>query len=202
MLRLAPLLVLLVAGCLGAPALSPPGPLAPQGPADDGVRVVAIRVEPLVHAIDLQDDLSWRACTRGVGEACHGPASLLGGTTGVEWDIDVHDFADAQALFWRVALDLRWDGGPGQSPPALRLEVAVTRPCGAFCVQDRVIEALEGDGALRLAPHDIFLVPGETGIRLRIQPVDSSTPAADDIAYDLRGYAAGFRAVAPPVDLA
>lgn len=153
-----------------------------------------------MHAIDLRDDLSWRACTRGVGEACHGPAAFLG-TTGVEWDVDVYDFADAQALFWRVALDLQGSGGPGQPAPALRLELAVTRPCGAFCVQDRVIERLEGNGVLRLEPTDIFLAPGETGVRLRIQPVDGSTPAPDDIVYDLKGYAAGFRAVGPPVAL-
>lgn len=195
MLRWLALGAFLLSGCVAAPQVPP----ALAAPVDaDGVSVVAVRVEPLVHEVEVADRLVWRTCTGVVGSGCHGSAAFLGGSTGYEWESDTHDYADAQALFWRIALDLQWDSEPGPAVP-LRMAIAVTEPCGALCVRERVIESLEAETHIQLPPTDIYLEPGETGLRVRIEPVDGATPTTGDIHYELQGYAAGFRAAGAPI---
>lgn len=190
------LLLLVLSGCLAAPVAPP----AEAEGLDDGWEATAVRVEPLVHEMDLQDSLSWRACLVGLDNGCEGRASGLGGSTGVEWEIDEHDFADPQALFWRFAVLLQQkESIDGEADRPLHVELAVTRPCGVLCVKERVVLSTSGSEEVRIEPRDLFLEPGETGLRLRVHPDDMATPSATPIRYTLQGYAAGFRAADDPI---
>lgn len=192
----AALLVLALPGCLGVPAAVP----VEDGPVDSEWEAIAVRVEPLVHPIDLTDRLTWRACLVGLDNGCEGRASGLGGSTGVEWEIDEHDFADPQALFWRFAVLLQQEESvDGEAARPLHVELAVTRPCGVLCSKERLVFSTGGSDEVRIEPRDIFLEPGETGLRLRVQPGDMATPSATPVRYTLQGYAAGFRAADEPI---
>lgn len=193
--RLALAVVLLLSGCLTAAPQAQPTP----PPAEEGWQATAVRVEPLVHEIVVRDQLGWRACTLVLDAGCQGRAGGLGGSTGVEWEIDEHDYADPEALFWRFAVRVQWGAQAGEAVRSLHAELAVTQPCGVLCTQERIILASNGVGELRIEPRDIFLEPGETGLRLRLRPDDMSTPSTASIEYTLQGYAAGYRAAGPTI---
>lgn len=193
MLRLAPAaLVLLLSGCLAAaPATVQELPAQP----DDGVVVTATRVEPLVHWVDDHGAFQARLCQ---GEPCT--------TVGFENEPRVDDFGDPAALFWRVAL--RAESQPRAGPTAaggtgVRMEVFATAPCGIACVKERLVARDDTRGHAGFDALDVYLQPGETGIRVRLVPLGSPEGYIGDnrLEYRLHGAVGGFRPVADPVIL-
>ena len=194
-------LVLVLSGCLAAGSPAPPE--AEAGPQPDGAMVVtATRVEPLLHWVDVRERIESRPCPLG-DEPCSW--RLAGSQSpGLDYDVPVHDFGDPLALFWRVAL--RADSDPravGGTPVfgGLRMEVAATRPCGIDCVRERLVAQDETQGHAGFDSLDVYLEPGETGVRVRLVPLGSPQAYVGEnrLDYRLHGAVGGFRAVADPV---
>lgn len=180
-------LLLALSGCLASPPATLPLPVV----EDDGVSVTATRVEPLVHAVDAAGRIESRLCDPLAPE-CPGPGAF-------DWPRPTFDFADPLALFWRVNVNVEWRSLAPQE--GLQLTAYATRPCGIDCVRERKVVAAEEVEAPHLHDLDIYLNPGETGVRLRIEPVGAMETAWGDagIEYRLHGVVGGYRAVAAPV---
>ncbi len=194
MLRLAAALVLLLlSGCLA----SAPAPLAvaPMAP-DDGVVVTATRVQPLAHSLDREGRIAAHACQREQPDGC--TFAMLGPGSGFQWESPTFDSGDPRALFWRVTAVAEWS--TQARVDRMRLEVAATTPCGIGCLEEREVEAVEGPDLLQVDHLDVYLEPGETGIRLRLQPIGTmETTLVHDIDYHIVGEVVGYRAAGPPV---
>ena len=188
--------LLLLSGCLAAGAPATPDAL-PGAKPDDGLVVTATRVEPLLHWVDAHD--AFQALV------CQGPGDHCGSTIGLETYPRVQDFGDPAALFWRIALRAESEpqGNPGTGATGLRMEVSATKPCGAGCVQERPIAFDETRGHTGFDALDVYLQPGETGVRVRLVPLGQPEAyvGGNRLEYHLHGAVGGFRAVAEPVVL-
>lgn len=190
-LRLAVVaLVVAVSGCV---ASTVPAPLPAPAP-EDGFAVMATRVEALVHAVDARGRIESQLCDARTPD-CRAP-------TAFDWPRPTFDFADPLALFWRVSVQVTWDS---QAPrDGLELTVYATKPCGIDCIRERKVGTAGDVEVPRLQDFDIYLQPGETGVRLRLQPVGSMEAAWGEagITYHVQGAVGGYRAVADPVRIA
>lgn len=184
-------LVLLLSGCLAA---APVQEVEPEAPSDEGMVVTATRVEPVVHHVDEVGRIAARVCVER-GDTC----DMGLGMYGLQWETPTRDFADPAALFWRVNLRADWESESLVS--ALRMTVYITKPCGIACVKVREIASVEDPIAPTIEDLDLFLVPGETGVRIRLETVGNTETSLGEAAvdYHLYGGVAGFRPVAAPV---
>ena len=194
------LLMLLFAGC-AAPvhpeALLPAGP-APEpatGPPD-GFMATLTRVEPVRTLIDRQGEFQERVCTSGA------PCLLQEGVGAAP---DRQNITESRALLWRAALQVEWTKRNPQAPP-VRLSLWAVAPCddgGAHCVREtRQLVLAPAASPARIAPDDVFLQEGETGVQVRLV-LDRADPAAEalgplDVHYHLRGWVAGYVPVGAP----
>lgn len=186
-------LILLLSGCLAA---APVQDVQPAPVDEDGMLVTATRVEPVVHAVDEVGRIAARPCIDRE-QACN-----MGlGAYGLAWDTPTRDFADPAALFWRVNLRADWESESLVS--SLKMTVYITKPCGIACVKAREVASVEDPIAPTIEDLDLFLAPGETGVRVRLETVGYTETSLGEAAvdYHLHGGVAGFRPVAAPVVL-
>lgn len=183
----------LAAGCL-APTPADPAAAAPVA---QGMVVTATRVEPLVHAVDEHGAIESRPCTEGEGDC---DMAVL--VAGLGWEAPVRDFGDPAALFWRVSLRADWTSHDSLVT-GLTMTVFATKPCGLACVRERQVGTVTGSSGPGFEALDVFLQPGETGVRVRLDPVGHTESAVSEarVAYWLHGRVAGYRAAAEPVVL-
>jgi hypothetical protein len=184
--------ILLLAGCIAsAPTASIEEPAAV--PADDGMVVTATRVVPLVHAVDERGTIEAEACTT----PRDGCASVLA----VVWEHPQSDFGDPLALFWRVKLHADWQSK--SLVTELRMTVFATKPCGVGCLDVREVATISDDASPGFDSLDVFLEPGENGLRIQLDPVGEAQTAVSEarIEYHLHGGVGGYRAASDPVVL-
>lgn len=192
MFRPAAVVVLLaMSGCLAAA----PVPVLTPAPAQDDLTVTATRVVPLVHEVDTWGRIAMHACPLTNSEGCE---NILVGQV----DEPTHDFGDPAALFWRVNVRVDWTSESLVS--GLRLSAYATTPCGPACLRERSVGSIEGGYSIALEGLEVFLEPGETGIRLRLQAQGTTEASWSEAAvdYHLAGTVAGYRPVADPVVIA
>lgn len=190
-------LALLLAGCAAAPAPAAVDAQADAVADDDGVQVVATRVEPLRHNVALAGSIEGRPCTGMTDECRFGT-----GGAGVTWDEPVADFGDAEALFWRA--DVSATSRSVLPNAGLHMVLYALKPCASGadgCFRERAVAEAHGPGTIAFNLVDVFLQPGEHGLRLRLQPTEHPEAAFGEagLDYEVKGWVAGFRAVSEPV---
>lgn len=150
---------------------------------------MATRVEPLVHPVEFNGRIE--------SYLCEPRASECSGT--FDWHHPAFDFADPLALFWRINVNVAWTSLAPQE--GLELSVYATVPCGIDCIRERKVTTAEDVQTPQLNNLDVYLRPGETGVRLRLEPLGSMQTSWGDagIEYRIDGAVGGYRAVAPPV---
>jgi hypothetical protein len=193
-------LVLLLSGCFTTP---PPAAIeaAEAVPDDDGMTVTATRVEPLVHEVDTHGRIQARTCQVGRLDStseCNGGGLVA---AGIAWEVPVRDFADPEALFWRVSLVAEWQSS--SLVEALRMTVFTTTPCGLACVDLRKVAEVEDPAHPGFDRLDVYLEAGETGVRIQLEPIGYTETTWSEAAvyYHLHGTINGYRPVASPVVL-
>lgn len=195
---LAAALLILLSGCLAAPA--PPGTMHEAAAPDEGMTVTATRVEPLVHEVDAYGRIQARPCgvgeVRTSGDRCNGGSAVA---AGIAWEVPIRDYADPAALFWRVTLAAPWQSA--SLVDALRMTVFTTTPCGLACVELRKVAETESPTSPGFERLDIYLQEGETGLRVQLEPVGYTETTWTEAAvhYHLFGAIGGYRPVAAPV---
>lgn len=190
-------LILAVSGCV-SPAAAPVNDVD-EAPADDGLRVTATRVEPLVHTVDETGRIANHACTTDEQD-CNDPTSI-GAVAGYQADMPVRDFGDPLALFWRVSLHADWSSKG--LPNGMVMTIYATTPCGIGCIKAREVTSDATGTSPGFDSLDVYLNPGETGVRVRLDVEETTTVwGAAGIDYHLHGTVGGYRAVGPPILLA
>lgn len=185
-------LILLLSGCLSTSTVQEVQDASSED--DDGMVVTATRVEPVTHAVDEVGRIAARLCID------RDPGCNVGlGMYGLAWDTPVRDFADPAALFWRVQLRAEWESESMVS--GMRMTVYLTKPCGIDCVRAREVASVEDALAPTIEGLDLFLAPGETGVRVKLEPVGAMETALGEAAveYHLQGGVSGFRPVSDPI---
>jgi hypothetical protein len=189
-------LVLLLSGCTGADEAA----VVEEVAAVSGMVTTVTRVVPITHTIDWDEAQAMRPCRLDGSTPCQQPLfSTPGATVGTTWNIPEWRVTDADALFWRLAVEVSWETENPFSGQA-RLDVFTVTPCGDGCWKERSIETLSGPSPLVMPETDIFLEAGETGLLLRAASLASGlTAPGADIEFHGDGYARGYVPAAPPV---
>lgn len=188
LLALAALFAL--AGCAA------PKPLAETVVPADDVQVFAIRVEPFTNVVDWHGVLVAKACDPTTTAPCRYPV-VGAAASPVGFDIAPQDnvFQEARGLFWRIQLNATWHSEPVQRP--ITVAWAMIRADGSV---SRELGNKTGTSNVDFPQRDIFLLEGETGIRLRVDVGDQYPFAVGKgIEFHVQGVVQAYLPASAPV---
>lgn len=193
-LRVLALLALIaLAGCAGPATLSTPATAAQR---EQDLQVYAIRVEPFTNAVDWHGELTPRACDPVNSSPCRYPVFGTAANP-IGFDVAPQDdlFQESRGLFWRVGLNATWHSDTVARP--ITMSWAVLKADGSL---SREIGNKTSDTGVDFPLRDVFLTPGETGIRLRVDLGDQYPFAiGKGIQFHVQGIVQAFLPASAPV---
>lgn len=168
-------------------------------PADDGVTVTAIRVEPIQYGRDQAGEFQQRPCNVPI-EPCNGLVVGAEGTgLGLTIDPILATGANPESLFWLIDVKIDWSNG-NPDVDALRVNVTSIPKDDPACAARLVLDENKTESPIVYDRLEFFPGPCDQGLTLTVLPDDRDLLVPPlTIKYDAKVSLRGFVPAADPV---